>query len=355
MSYSVVRADLVANKRDILRIWARSFLATSDNASTYEDRFSWYYRNNPDGPGQCWLLRDSRSGRFIGTAGLGLRKIKVVDQLVQAGLLVDFAVDKEHRSFLPALLLQKEVRKAVERNLGLIYCAPNSQATAVLLRAGYVKLGMMVRYARVLNAAPYVRRVMRDIPGAGALAQPLNWALKVSARHTWRVLADEYVARELDSFDPRFEALWERASPDFPVIGERTPRFLHWRYACFPLCRHFIFGLLGRDEKKLFGYIVYCFERNTVSIVDLFFVNSDEVLASLLSEFLRFASMKNAVSVSLSFMGSGKIRKTLNQFGFRQRSDTRTLVAFVREERPLASAVLDQSNWYLVGGDGDNA
>ncbi len=354
MNYSVISAELETNKQDILGIWKRNLSSFSDKEDFAQEKYAWYYQNNPYGPGQCWLLRDDRSGQFVGTAGLGLRNIKVLDQVVSAGLLVDFAVDQEHRSFLPACFLQEKVRRAVEENLDLIYSVPNSRATAVMLRAGYVRLGEMERYAAILNVKPYLRRAMGGIPGAGLLTAPLNLALRAASLHTLRVIPKEFVVREMDEFDSRFDALWERASRGFSVVAERTSLFLRWRYALFPLCRYHIFGLLDRDEKKLFGYVIYSLDQDSVTIADLFFEVSERILASLLSGFLRFASGKQVASISFSFMGSDKIRKTLSRFGFLRRGDQRAVVLFASRRSQSAGAALEQSNWYLAAGDQDN-
>ncbi len=354
MSYSVIRAELRANRQDILRLWQRNLSSHAANVPSAEDKYAWYYQNNPYGSSRCWLLRHNESGQLVGTAGLGLRKMKVSDRVVLSGLLVDFAVDKSHRSFLPARLLQEKVREAAARNLDLIYSSANNQAMAVLLRAGYLKLGEAVRYARVLSAEPYVRRLMKDMPGIRALIQPLNWALRITVSHRWRAVPKEFVARHIVDFDSRFDALWERAAPHFPLIAERTARFLRWRYTSCPVRKYSIFGLLSSDEKKVLGYIVYCFEQNTASIVDLFFENANAVLINLLSGFLRFASERKAASVSFSFMGSDEIRKALARFGFVRRDGGRAVQLFVRRDSELAPVALEQSNWYLVEGDQDN-
>lgn len=354
MNYSVISAELEGSKEEILHIWQRNLFSAWQDPSAAEKKFEWHYLHNPYGPGRCWLLQDNRSGLFVGTAGLGMRNIKVADQVVPAGLLVDFAVDKEHRMFLPALLLQQKVCKAMEENVHLLYCAPNPRATVVLLRAGCMKLGDMVRYAKVVRAEPYLRRVLGDVPAAGALARPLNWALQVISSQTWAAVQEDFVAREIDSFDDRFDALWERAAPDFPVIGERTAKYLHWRYGLFPLRRSSIFGLLSRDESKLLGYIVCRFQGNTAFIVDLFFEQSGQVLTSLLSAFLRFAQAKNVSSVSVSLMGPDHITKALKRVGFRRRKDIRDVVLFVHQHSFTRHLTQDQSKWYLVEGEGDN-
>ncbi len=350
MIYSVIEADLEKHKNHILMIWARN-LPPLFHGDLSEYTYSWYYQENPCGPGRCWLLRENKTGQFVGTAGLGLRRFKLLNQPVLAGLLADFAIDQEHRVFLPALTLQKKVREMAEPELGFLYSLPTRPAASVLLRAGHRKLGELQRYARILKVRTYVERALGGVPGARALAPPLDWVLKTVYRDTWGPVSESFVVRPIDEFDSRFDALWERAAPNFSVVAERTSQFLRWRYTLFPWRKFSTLGLMSRDERRLFGYVVYYFQKNVIFVSDLFFEDDDKILSNLLNGFLRFARKTDAISISLSFLGAERIIKRLRLFGFYPRSDTKDVIIAAGAKNLFPSVALDKSNWYLVSGD----
>jgi hypothetical protein len=348
MKYTTLEANLEENRLDILPIWTRNLLRVVDSE---EDKFAWYYQKNPLGRGQCWLLHDQESSQFVGTAGLGLRKFKVFNEVVEVGLLADFAVDERHRNFFAALMLQRKVQEALDSGLGFLYSTPHRASAGVQLRLGHIKLGEMERYARILDTGPYLRRVSGNWAGARAIASPMNAILRALSRDTWQSEDKEFVVKEMEEFDSRFDALWERAAPGFAVTGERTSKFLRWRYAQFPGRKHFIVALLSRNEEKLFGYVIFSAQENIISIADLFFEVPDKLLSNLLTAFLHLARRGGATSVSFSFLGPEAIKRKLKAFGFYPRSDKMDLIIDVGTKNRLPPAIFDPSQWYFVPGD----
>jgi hypothetical protein len=351
MKYSVLEATLNENRGDILPIWARNLPPIVDGHFSNEDNFEWYYLKNPYGYGKCWLLREEESGQFVGTAGLGPRRIKALNRVISAGLLADFAVDRKHRSFIPAVMLQKKVRGALDTELGVHYSTPLKASASVQLRIGHAKLGEMQRYAKILDAQPYLLGGIRSSVGAKALAPLLNAILRTFSPETWKPVDGEFTINHIEEFDSRFDALWERAAPKFVVTGERTSEFLRWRYTFFPGRRYFTVGLLSRDKERLFGYVVYHNEGDVVSISDLFFEDPHKPLTNLLRGFLRFVRKAQAASVSFSFLGPEEIRRSLRRFGFHPRNDKTDIIVDLGTTSRLPPVILDPSQWYFVSGD----
>jgi len=352
MKYLVLEADLKKNRADILALWARNLLPLEDSHRSDEDRFKWYYENNPYGSGTCWLLREEVNGRFVGTAGLGLRRFKVSNEVVSAGLLADFAVDKGHRNFFPALSLQKRVREALDSGVDFLYSTPVVASANVQLSLGHVKLGVMERYAVVLDTRPYLQRMMGGA-GSRSLAPFLNSILRVFSRTTWQGVDKQFVVKQIEDFDSRFDALWERSTARFTVAGERTSRFLRWRYALFPGRRYFTIGLLTRDEEKLLAYVVYHVAGNAIVISDLYFEDADQSLTSLVRGFLLLVRQMGAASVTFRFLGPREIGTQLERFGFYARGDKHDVLVNVKADSRLLPVLHDASNWYFVPGDQD--
>src|SRR5262249_42112543 len=103
-------------------------------------KYDWNYRANSLGPGRCWLLLAGNT--VVGTAGLSRRRFRLNGGPIDVGLASDFAVDREHRCFQPALMLQKAVLSSLTHDTNLIYGLPNQSAIGVFRRLGYQSLGV---------------------------------------------------------------------------------------------------------------------------------------------------------------------------------------------------------------------
>jgi hypothetical protein len=73
-----------------------------------------------------------------------------------------------------------------------------------------------------------------------------------------------------DLFDERFDILWKKASKQFNMNGERSSKFLNWRYKQSYLHDYKIFCILD-DGKELVGYIVYSVEDSICFVSDMLF------------------------------------------------------------------------------------
>ncbi len=349
MSYSVSRADLEGDREEILKLWERNLPTESSNIEKYK----WYYQGNPFGPGICCLLRHNESGRIVGTAGLGLHKVKIFDKICLAGIASDFAVNREHRTFLPALMLQKAVLKAAEKEVDLIYGLPNNRATGVMLRAGYKKIGEMVRYAKVLDLRPYVSHTLKGLGGIKTLTTPVNWVFSLLSHESWCCVEKNFIAKEIENVDSRFDVLWKLVSPCLSVAGERTSIFLRWRYLLCPLKKYHIFGLFSRDEEKILGYIIFSWEQKRVDMVDIFFDINNDILKNLLTGFIKLARKMDGESISFNFLRTNPQLKLMTDFGFYERKDYRDAVMYGGLKNKFIPECPDWSNWYFTSGDED--
>jgi hypothetical protein len=350
--YTVVCADLDRDRDEIVALWARNLAAHS--LSSHAKKYTWYYQENPYGPGRCWLLVARPGGRIVGTAGLGLRRIQLGEATVVAGLASDFAVDKEYRFLLPALKLQKAVQAAVGEDLALTYCLPNSASIAILRQLGYQTPWSLKRYVKVLH----VERYLQSLPvfpkrGGHSLAAAIDLFLLAVSRETWRRTRG-CVLEELRAFDERFDDLWQRTAGAVPMTGVRKPEFLRWRYSACPVQRYITLGLLGLGGDRLLGYVVCCMgPKDQVQVVDLWADHAANVADDLLSGLISWARSRDAVSVACDFFGARPLEQGLRRFGFRPRPSLATLSVFPRPGGPCAGATRWIQDWYFLPGDED--
>jgi hypothetical protein len=347
MPYTILKADLKKNKEDILSLWKRNF------PDLPEERYQWIYENNPAGPASCWLIKENRQNKIVGATSLFPRRILLNGKQVTAGIAGDFAIDKEHRSLGPALLLQKAaLPKGSEIPFDFLYGFPNKISEPVLVKAGYKILGEVHSLTKPLKSYYYLKR-HANLP---VITKPLSFladlGLKISSKERYSKNS-EYEFEALTSFDQRFDTFWDSVSAQFPMIGERTCSYLNWRYIQSTHKNYQVLALIRKSNRDIFGYIVYNIVDNKAHIADLLSLNINEVLYSLFSGFLLYQRTRGIDAVTISFAGAHALMKKLKQYGFSVRTSSGKVIKYSAFGSADLLDVLDKSQWYLLPGDND--
>jgi hypothetical protein len=355
--YSIEHAEPAQVHNDLLRLWWDNLPVARESADA---KYQWTYLDPPDRPDGVFVLKAQRDGEgthIVGTAGLGCRRFFAAGRALRAGLLGDLAVDRDHRTALPALRLVREARRAALEHFDFAYGYPNHSAEGVFLRCGYHKLGIMSRYAAVLRYAPYVRRVL-DVPVLPRIAGAGLDALRMGARMPRMLQALRHFRLEwLDDVDDRFDALWPRARDEYPIIGQRDARFLRWRFLRHPTERFEIAALAeNRPGKELHAYAVVQRQGRAAYLRDLF--GKFESLGPLLDLLLPALRVKRCTSVSFDYLGARRMVDLLLSRSFEYRHSDRTIIveagnSLAREASGVAALLDDVERWYLTDADED--
>jgi len=348
MNYLITSADLIKDRAKILALWKRNF------PDLPEERYSWIYQNNPSGPAICWLALDTSSQSVVGSVALFPRRIFVNGKSVIAGIAGDYSVDKENRVFGPALQLQKRAICDYEgEGLDLIYGFPSKQSEAVHLRVGYKIVGEVRRLTKPLGSYYYLKKYF-DIPVVTkAISKLTDTILKCMSRETFYRSKGEYVTGMQSSFDKRFDILWDMVKTRFAVIGERSSSFLNWRFVQCPHEEYRIFTLSDKESRDILGYVVFQMNENRVKIADLSFIDINQTIDSLLSEFIIFLRESGVDSVSISFVGNDFLMAKFREFGFSCRSSQGKVICYICNESLKDSLEENNENWLLFPGDSD--
>lgn len=348
MTYSITAADLERDKEAILRIWKGNF------PDVPEQRYSWMYENNPYGRAVCWLAKDTRQETVVGVTSLFPRRILIRGKCRTAGIAGDFAVDKEYRAFGPALALQKTaVSSCCQKGFNLLYGFPNKQAELMHQRAGYRFLGNLVRMTKPIRSQYYLKRYLKSETVARLLSKPVDFAMRLRSKENYYRRPETLSVEIVSTFDSRFDELWARASSQYALIGERESGYLNWRYTCSPHRKYSTFGLMGKRDGTLIGYIVFYSTANKVHIADLLALDLEDAFDSLLSEFLLFLRKEAIESVSILYLGSEVLRRRLEEYGFSMRDTEAKIIVYADPDFPLLADVSNKDNWYLLEGDKD--
>jgi hypothetical protein len=287
-------------------------------------------------------------------------RLRVFGEVVPGAISGDFAVDDGHRGFGPSIALQRAVVSALgEHGIRCAFGYPNENAEPIIKRVGYVDLGRLTRYVKVLSS----RVVVDTYVGSPALARPLAALSRVGIDPLLSVVSRERLPRrhgfrveQPDAFDDRFAEVCESTWRQHPITSDRTPELLNWKYEKGPGRAggvYTIFALLSGDD-RVAAYAVYRARNGIRHLVDIAFLPSRAVVDALLSEFILDARRQRVPAVTLLHLGSPNLlTRRLRTFGFIRRMDPSGVRVYVPGDSRLDRDLVDPANWYFLTGDAD--
>jgi hypothetical protein len=308
-------------------LWREHF--ELETSAVADARFAWLYHHNPLGPARTWLAVETASHTVIGCGSVFPSNKHVGGCVVRTGIAVDFAVDGRHRTAGVALSIQRALTNG-SRPAGFdcVIGRPNRHARPIFDRVGYRPIGETRAWAKSTHAESALRE------------------------HGERPYTDEFVAVA----DRRFDELWDARKPARRIVGEKTAAYLNWRYASYREHDYRFYCLLGRDDRQLAGYIVFCVRDKGSVIAELFAGDTeDDTLNSLLCGFASRMRMEGREWIGLTCLGAPSFEDRLRQLGFSQNARVKTLVAYVDPNAApgLRERILDRDNWLMFAGEMD--
>lgn len=336
--YSVSETDIQGSGPVLQRLWADNLHAHGSP----DAKLRWFYCDGPHGPGRALVLR--ADGAAVGCAGIGVRALVHRGAPLRAALFADLAIDRRHRSGLPALTLLRAIRDEVARDFDLGYGFPNRKAIAIYRRAGFLELGRMNRYVRVLHSRRYLAAAAPQLRVAAAAADRGLAALERLHELRARRFELDWPAR----FDTRFDRLWQGVRMGDRLACERSATLLGWRFAHE---RHRIAAVVRRDTGALAAYgVLRPAEHGLVELVDLLGIGERAIDAAL-ALIVPAARRLGFVAIGFRFLGDPRVVCVLRAHGFVRRGEPRAIV--VASGRSPALAAQPAAAWYLTDLDED--
>ena len=340
----LVEAGLPARDRDtVLGLWRGNLGQDARMTAKYE----WFYLRCPHGEPLMQLLLDAPGQAHVGTASAGRRRLEWRGRELRAGVLVDLAVLPQHRSLGPALMLQQGLIAAAGEALDVLYGFPNPKAAPVFKRLGYAQPAQLVRYARVLRHAGYLReRVPRWLaPAAGWLADRL-----VACRDAWARLRSPHLRSAwADQADARIDAVWSGSPKGDDVIAIRDVGHLRWRFDESPLATTRYLLVKRAHDRALQAWFAVQRIDGTLHVRDFWSVDGTDGMAAMhVGELLHAARKAGCSAVSVEMCASDAQRRGWHALHFVERSRRPVFLRWSSPQDPAASAPL-----FLTSADED--
>ena len=343
---AVELANLVRDRVEVEGVWRRCF---GDHHGRFEK-----YLTNPCGEGMIWVYRPE--GRSIhGAFGLQAQRLSLGGEVHPVGQIGNLAVDSEYRSAGPALRLQRALLGSLDETGRTLIFGITEDAVALLRRTGCKPVGKAQRWVKILRSESQLRKRLRPAVLAKVAAPIVDAGLRLSSRETYVPRATGVTVGFGDTFDSRFDRLWERVRSQFPIATQRTSEYLTWRFHGGD--ESFQIFWMADAQGELIGYIVFdVLGNSSIEVADVMY-DGTAALDQLLSAFLRQTRMLESrpTAITWLYFGTDLLGERLQRFGFKRRPEP--LQTFVYGDAATLNAadpqLYDAQRWYLSGADLD--
>jgi hypothetical protein len=308
--YSIVEVDLSAAGPAIRSVWVKNFPAYDSESAAAKLQLG--YVNNPAGSGSVLVLNAEGLPDMQGTLGLHPRVFHLGSRSIRATGLADFAVNAEHRSLGPAMMLMRSGARLAADRFDLTYAFPNDKAAPVFAATGFKLLGAVQRYAFLLTTR---ERLAKRLPHTLTLCLApvvdrvlyfLDWTRNLRASAKLACLPANWN-------DAAFDEIWARR-PAATLLSERSGRMLNWRFAASG--RRSWQACVARDSAGIArGYVVWRSANGSIEIGDFFADDPQRWTTALLLAFIRHARRMRFGSISVEFFGSAAVGAGLRRAG----------------------------------------
>jgi GNAT superfamily N-acetyltransferase len=317
--------------------------------------WKWHYLENPNTRADdvpLWVV--AHGDEIVGQLATILVQVKVGGETRPAIWVLDFIVREDFRG---KGLGKRLVRAAREKYPTTITLGINEQSAGLFRSMGWVEMGWIHRYQRVLYAGNGLKGAAGIAPVRGMLnllSAPMRAGLRRAAR------PEEYTARSIHEFGTEFDELWERASAQWPCAVRRDAQMLRWQFEEQPGKKFEVAGLYLKE--RLMGYVVLFFRKGLsgagpakAAISDLCYDgghegrNGPEIVDRLIGVALRRANELRAGSLVTDVLDE-VTEERLKRNGFwRIRKSPQFMACAADRNEPIC----DPKNWYLTRGDSD--
>ncbi len=347
-SFTIVKADPLQDREEIVNFWNKSFKKWPTA------KYAQFYLSCPEGPAHCWVARENSSNSVVAAYALFPRAVWVAGERRLTGICGDMGADPAIRGQGVGRLLQQAAREFFESSDWImLHGTANPLSRKVLLQEGFRSIGESVRLVRVLRSIDPLKRRAATRLIAPVVAPVIDWSINYNAAERDYASDSTNQLITIQRFDERFDHLFESARTNYALIGERSSKFLNWRFADSPQRAFHIYALERRSDSVLLGYVVLQIRKRIAYIEDIFSLDPAESLRAVLAHLILALKQQEIASITLSYFGGEQFMSVFEQFGFKLREKERAFVLLRKDSSRISSTFEQQENWHFLHADND--
>ena len=329
----------------------------AEAARLNRSRWQWQYKENPHCPSEgpeIWVAKEG--GEVLGQYASMPVRLKVKDQTVRASWGMDVMVRSsvQRKGVGSRLFLYWD--KNVEASLGL---GLSLASYTLFQKLQWHDVGPVPCYTRVLDPALLLARRIGSVPAA--FVAPFAKALlgltfPARGRRAVGTSLEGVEVQPLEgAFEDGFDRLWEKASPGFDFVAERTSNYLEWKYHLAPHVTYEVFQ--AKRDGEVAGFIVLrVAETGGVRlglVVDLFAHPDDRTVLDALLDRAADWGRHNRVARLQSFTFDQRLARRLRYKGFFEIGSPMQFCLRIRKQYADDAFFRDTSRWHVAFGDSD--
>jgi predicted N-acetyltransferase YhbS len=317
------------------------------------DFWHWKYDSNPAGKDMNCVAEDTETGQLVGEAGILPVRVGVRGEPVIATQALDILVDEQYRHRRVFLNLYRRAWSRIVDS-GAAFSFAFAVETTVRVSTKLMKFTSVAPIPRMVKPLSLIPYVPRRLAIAARFADPL---FRIATRPPRVRVPKGAAIQPITRFGARYDLLWARLAPTYPVAVWRDSAYLNWRYIDVPGSNCQAFALERQGE--VLGFTVLrgatVKGRKRGRILELVAIDNDEaVAAALLTHALGEFHAQGLTVADCWVFAHHPLWRTTREFGFWPRPRRgRELIARTANGRLAADFLTDAHNWVLSMGDSD--
>lgn len=348
------RAATVHDRDDQARLFNACFGKAKDART-----FVWKYDDNPDGSAISRVAVDPDDGRVVGGYSYVPRRFRRDGEPLVLMQASDAMTDEAWRGKGIFTGLDDAVaERAADAGVPWAYAYSGRLSLKGFLRNGWECLGHAPLWRRCFRSRRALGRLGRisvlAVHAAPLVDVALGWRTRATLRDAART-GDDFTVTRAERFDERVDALFDEVAPRAGLVGERSARWLDWRYVDNPTGRQEVW-LLERGE-RLDGYLVAEFVDGHAYLVD-HLARDGAAADRLVGLFVTAAAERGMHEATALHFDHAPIVPHLRRWGLRSprgRKPFRDVFPWIVRACAATASERDRAmdRWHLVDGDRD--
>jgi len=330
---------------DLMRFFQKNRQFWVDNTVLHFPRWKWMFFANPNAPYPCiWVFK--KNNKILAHQASIPFLLKVGNEYYRSAWAAKVMVDPDYQNRGIGSLLTEKWTADVDVPVAL---GMRDGAYKMYTRAGWIDLGKMACFVKLLDAGYIIQRRMPISTVAQVISMIANFYLKL--RDDVRFARGQRVnAEKVSRFDKSIDELWDRVSVYYDVIAKRDSMYLNWKYTDDANIPYTLFQFSCDDG--VVGYAILMTGKEngilTGHIVD--FLAEPYYIKSVIEQILYYFRSQKAQKVYLRIL-CNRLETVLRKAGFCRRGEWVRMM--VKQKDKVPALVGDASKWFITPGDGD--